>query len=196
MKLTEAPAGIPVLPIARDGSIAAGENVVLLSYPGGLSVTAVRAGVDDATIEQAEKAATNAFVHRAGAEAYVRTWPNDDKQFDAALKANLSMQVFWSALVTARASAQFEALASTGRLQPDVGGAMNVSGVRADAIPYHTLGGVAGSRWRASHRSEARRCRRQLPGVRQADQRQAYQQSDAVPVSYVLRLKPELGAAR
>lgn len=190
MHLTERPDGVPTLPLARGGAIEAGENVVMLSYPGGTEVTLIRTGVDKKELDEAARSTTAGFIKRAGLQKYVDRLPDDEKQFEALLKANFDLQVVYGTIGALRGGASFDALVRSGHLQPDVGGGLNVSSVRPDAISFHTLGGVAGSSGGPLIGPKLTVVGINFSGFGTQINGKQYQQSDAVPVSFVWRLLP------
>jgi S1-C subfamily serine protease len=188
LRLSAQPQGVPVIPLASGDSVVAGEDVVLLSYPGGTGITMVRAGVSAKVVDEAADSATAAFIRGAAVDGYINRLPQDEKQFEEALKKHVDLQVLYQTIGAIRGGAAFDAVARAGHLQPDVSARMNVSGVRPDAISYHALGGVAGSSGAPLIGPKLSVVGVNFAGFGRQINGKQYQHSDAVPVSYVLRL--------
>jgi hypothetical protein len=188
LRLASKPDGVPAIPLASGDSVVAGEDVVLLSYPGGTGITMVRAGVSSKTVDEAADVATDAFIRRAEVDGYIGRLPRDEKQFEDALKKHVDLQVLYQTIGAVRGGAAFDAVARAGHLQPDVSARMNVSGVRPDAISYHALGGVAGSSGAPVIGPKLSVVGVNFAGFGRQINGKQYQHSDAVPVSFVLRL--------
>ena len=156
-RLTKRPEGVAVLPLARGGTqrVAAGEDIVMLAYPGGTDVTAMRRGlgsfVDSSLRDQLVKAAddsTAQFIRAAGAEPFLRALgplPRDAAQYQALLKGNLPLRVLLRTQNAISDEAMFDGLARAGQIQPDVSGRISVSGVPPNSISFQTMSGIGGS---------------------------------------------------
>jgi S1-C subfamily serine protease len=196
-RTTTRPDGVPVLPLARAEPVVAGEDVVLLAYPGGAAVTAQRRGLgsfSNSSLRDELRAATSSAAQRfaddAGVGRLLNSVPDDDSARKAFLKARPNVQLLLSTLDAVQDRAFFDTLARAGHVQPDVGGSISVSGVRPDSISFHTLGGIGGSSGGPLISSKLSVIGINHAGFARNDRGAQYQQNEAVPVEFALRFLP------
>lgn len=202
-RTTTRPDGIPVLPLARGERVVAGEDVVLLAYPGGATVTARRRGLGSFAntslrdeLRSATSAAARQYADTAGVLSILESVPTDDKQRAAYVKSHPSVALVLSTLEAVQDRAFFDALARAGQVQPDVGGNISVSGVRPDSISFHTLGGIGGSSGGPLINAKLMVIGINHAGFAQNDRGAQFQQNEAVPVDFALRFLPTLRPTR
>jgi S1-C subfamily serine protease len=196
-KTTRAPQSVPVLPLARNQPVVAGEDIVMLAYPGGTEVTAQRRGVGsfvDASLRdqvQAEvRQAITAFARQTGLEAVIRGLPSDDKQLQALVQSDLGVFLLLQTVDAVAGMAELDALVRAKQLQPDVSGNMSVSGITQNSISYHTLGGIGGSSGGPLLGTKLAVVGINHAGFAREDRGSQYQQNEAVPVEYAWRFLP------
>jgi hypothetical protein len=201
-RTSAAPAGVPVLPLARGDQqkIVAGEDVVMLAYPGGAEVTAQRRGlgsfVDASLREQvikAEEQAVDQFMATSGAASYLNAlgpMPKEPEKIRALLAANPGLRVLRSTMFSVQSEAMLDTLARAGQVQPDVSSRMSVSGVRSNSISYHTLSGIGGSSGAPVIGTRLVVVGVNHAGFAETDRGKQFQQSEAVPIEFAIRFLP------
>ena len=200
-RTTTAPAGVPVLPLARGDRqrVAAGEDVVMLAYPGGAEMTARRRGlgsfVDSSLRDQvvkAEEEAVNRFVATAGTAAYMKATPlpKEPEKLRALLSSNAGLRVLRSTIFAIQGEAMFDVLARAGQVHPDVSSRMSISGVRDTSISYHTLSGIGGASGAPVISTGLVVVGVNHAGFAETDRGKQFQQSEAVPIQFALRFLP------
>lgn len=201
-RTTAPPAGVPVLPLARGNQqrVSAGEDVVMLAYPGGAEVTARRRGlgsfVEGSLREQvvkAEEAAVEAFITTAGTASYMKAvgpLPKEPEKLRALLSSNAGLRVLRSTIFSVQGEAMFDALARAGQVHPDVSSRMSVSGVRPSSISYHTLSGIGGASGAPVISAGLVVVGVNHAGFAETDRGKQFQQSEAVPIQFALRFLP------
>jgi hypothetical protein len=201
-RTTSGPDGVPVLPLARGAAqrIAAGEDIVMLAYPGGTDVTARRRGlgsfVDSSLRDQiararAERAAL--FIRTSGSGQFlerVGPLPREAAKLAALRRSNLPLDVLLSTRSVVSSEAAFDALSRAGQVQPDVSGRMSVSGVRPTSISFHTLSGIGGASGAPVISTNLVVVGVHYAGFGESDRGSHFQQNDAVPVEYAWRFLP------
>jgi hypothetical protein len=193
---------VPVLPLARGNQqrVSAGEDVVMLAYPGGAEVTARRRGlgsfVEGSLREQvvkAEEAAVEAFITTAGTASYMKAvgpLPKEPEKLRALLSSNAGLRVLRSTIFSVQGEAMFDALARAGQVHPDVSSRMSVSGVRPSSISYHTLSGIGGASGAPVISAGLVVVGVNHAGFAETDRGKQFQQSEAVPIQFALRFLP------
>jgi hypothetical protein len=196
-KTTRTPQSVPVLPLARSQQVVAGEDIVMLAYPGGTEVTAQRRGVGsfvDASlsdqVQAAVQQAVGAFARQTGLEGVLRGLPQDEKQLQALVQSDLGVFLLLQTVNAVVGAAELDALVQAKQLQPDVSGNMSVSGVTSNSISYHTLGGIGGSSGGPLLGTKLAVVGINHAGFATADRGAQYQQNEAVPVEYAWRFLP------
>lgn len=201
-KTTRRPEGVPVLPLANGDTqrVTPGEDIVMLAYPGGTDVTAMRRGVgsfvDTSLRDQLVKAADErmqGFIKTAGAEPFLRAvgpLPKDPEQMQALLKGNLPLRVLLRTRNAVSDEALFEALARAEQIQPDVSGRISVSGVLPSSISFHTMSGIGGSSGSPVISSNLVVVGVNHAGFGESDRGSHFQQNEAVPIGFALRFIP------
>jgi hypothetical protein len=203
-RTTSAPDGVPVLPLARDRDVVAGENVVLLAYPGGTEVTARRRGVGSVAdsaladrLNNAVDAAVEGFIERSGVQPVLSALPAEAAARQAVVEANPIVRLLLGTLSTIADSAAFEELSLAEQIQPNVSGNISVSGVRPTSISYQTLGGIGGSSGGPLISAGLSVIGVNHAGFSDNDRGAQYQQNEAVPVRFVWQfLPPGLGRSQ
>lgn len=201
-RTTRRPEGVAVLPLARGTGqrVTAGEDIVMLSYPGGATTTAKRRGlgsfVDSSFSDQIIKAAnegTAAFIRTAGADSFLRAvgpLPKEPEKRQALLKSNLPLRVLLETGNAVSSEAVFDALSRAGQVHPDVSGRMSISGVLGNSISFHTLSGIGGSSGSPVISTGLVVIGVNHAGFAQSDRGSQFQQSEAVPIEFALRFLP------
>ena len=196
------PAGVPVLPLARGNQqrVIAGEDVVMLAYPGGAEVTAQRRGLGsfvDASLRdqviKAEEQAVDQFVASSGAAGYLKAvgpLPKEPDKLRALLSSNAGLRVLRTTMFAVQSEAMFDTLARAGQVHPDVSSRMSVSGVRSNSISYHTLSGIGGSSGAPVIGTGLVVVGVNHAGFAETDRGKQFQQSEAVPIEFALRFLP------
>jgi hypothetical protein len=180
--------------------VIAGEDVVMLAYPGGAEVTAQRRGlgsfVDASLREQvikAEEQAVAQFMMTSGAAGYLQAigpLPKEPDKLRALLSSNAPLRVLRSTMFSVQSEAIFDTLVRAAQVHPDVSSRMSVSGVRPSSISYHTLSGIGGSSGAPVISTGLVVIGVNHAGFAETDRGKQFQQSEAVPIQFALRFLP------